>query len=76
LDTVDDEPHLPFDTANPKSMVHKTHSCHVVVQDNFGFNPSTFQTRMLKNTITMGDCKILGWPPLEHASLHGVVAVA
>jgi hypothetical protein len=76
VDAVDDKPHLPFNAANPKSMVNKTNSCRAIVEDNFGFNPSAFQTRMLKNTITMSDCKILGWPPSEHASFHCVVAVA
>ena len=59
VDPVDDEPHLPFDAANPKSVMHKADSRDAVVKDDIGVDPRAFKTSMFKNSIAVSDCKIL-----------------
>ena len=75
IDSVDYEPHLPLHAAHPQRMVHETHSGAAAVKRDIGGDSSALQPRMLENSVTVSNCKILFWPPAKHPPFNCVVAV-
>lgn len=75
IDPVDYEPHLPLHAADPQRVVHETHSRAAAVERDIGGDAGALQPRMLENSVTVSNCKVLFRPPAKHSQFNCVVAV-